>query len=75
MSMMFIIVVITDIDECVDKTLCAHGTCNNTVGGFVCTCYDGFTPSVNRMKCLGKLFLIFFRWAPIYLVFCIVEVS
>lgn len=43
----------TDIDECTDSAVCDHGSCTNTVGGFVCQCDNGFTPSVNRRKCLG----------------------
>eukprot|EP00105_Crassostrea_gigas_P002816 XP_011415476.1 PREDICTED: delta-like protein 4 [Crassostrea gigas] len=36
-----------DIDECVSKTFCSHGTCTNTPGSFHCTC----PPSVYGLKC------------------------
>lgn len=45
---------IIDIDECKDPANCDHGICTNTIGGFVCQCDDGFTPSLNRQKCLGQ---------------------
>ncbi|KAI8500542.1 hypothetical protein Bbelb_221080 [Branchiostoma belcheri] len=32
----------TDINECTDKP-CQHGTCANQVGGYKCTCSDGWT--------------------------------
>uniref|UniRef100_UPI00398F1094 adhesion G protein-coupled receptor E5-like isoform X2 n=1 Tax=Pristiophorus japonicus TaxID=55135 RepID=UPI00398F1094 len=36
-----------DIDECVDTTrVCgSNATCNNTMGGFYCTCAGGFVPN------------------------------
>ena len=35
----------TDVDECSDRTHNCHGDawCDNSVGSFACTCYDGYT--------------------------------
>lgn len=43
----------SDIDECQTLTLCEHGVCVNTDGGYQCRCDDGFTLSTSRKKCLG----------------------
>ena len=45
----------TDIDECaVGSHNCEH-ICNNTVGGFNCSCRDGFLPSHDEASCTGDL--------------------
>ena len=32
-----------DIDECADNPCHANATCTNTVGGYTCSCNDGYT--------------------------------
>ena len=43
-----------DIDECGDGTANCHSdaTCTNTLGGFNCTCDDGFQG--DGVDCIGK---------------------
>ncbi|KAM4043759.1 uncharacterized protein ACNLHF_014031 [Anomaloglossus baeobatrachus] len=42
-----------DVDECEEK-ICAQD-CANTIGGFVCSCQDGYTPnSVIPTECIQK---------------------
>lgn len=43
-----------DIDECMNDTLCEH-FCNNTIGGYVCTCENGFK-IVNTNQCSSECF-------------------
>lgn len=45
----------TDIDECVNETICGnHGFCENTDGSFRCQCDQGYTnPPADLRKCVG----------------------
>ncbi len=44
-----------DINECsVEGGLCHNGRCLNTPGSYRCECYDGFEPSQDFSKCIGK---------------------
>ena len=45
---------VTDIDECAEKTdTCdKHSACTNTIGSFTCTCQDGY--SGDGHVCKGK---------------------
>ncbi len=48
-----------DIDECsLGISNCSHG-CNNTDGGFICTCEDGYTLTNDSRTCSisGIIFL------------------
>ena len=49
------VLLLTDIDECTsDNGGCSEfADCNNTMGNFTCTCWDGFTG--NGFTCPGKL--------------------
>ncbi|XP_067686050.1 fibrillin-2-like [Haliotis asinina] len=38
-----------DINEC-NQNVCAHD-CNNTVGSFFCTCFDGYLLSSDKVSC------------------------
>lgn len=50
----------TDIDECVNNTVCdSHGFCDNTAGSFRCLCYQGFRAPQDGQGCVGE-FLDFF---------------
>ena len=45
--------VFEDLDEC-DMGFCGeHGTCTNTVGSYVCTCFSGFLPGSDGI-CIGE---------------------
>ena len=35
--------IFSDINECVNVTCEDHGTCEDIVNGFICTCFDGYT--------------------------------
>ena len=56
---MFLLFGTTDIDECLNKTLsgCAV-VCENTAGGFNCTCLPGYELDDNKKTCHGKNDLI-----------------
>ena len=54
MSFIYILFVVSDIDECSNET---HGCdvnaeCNNTQGTYICRCKDGFQGS--GISCTGK---------------------
>ena len=45
----------TDIDECSSSSsLCSNGFCENYMGGYQCTCFDGFRQNTQRTTCLGR---------------------
>lgn len=46
-----------DLDECTDLTsACGENSdCNNTMGGYTCTCHDGYQDTVtNGRNCTGE---------------------
>lgn len=46
------VVTLADIDECAQMPgLCAHGTCTNTFGSFVCACPEGWRLSEDERRC------------------------
>ena len=42
-----------DKDECEDRGVCGEGSCENTVGGFECSCNSGYEPGPQE-KCVGE---------------------
>jgi hypothetical protein len=50
--------ILIDIDECLQNTDdCADapsGTCNNTIGSYICTCNPGYTG--DGKTCVGRFF-------------------
>jgi fibrillin 1 len=44
---------LADTDECSVGNPCGNGTCKNVIGGFECTCEEGFEPGP-MMTCEGK---------------------
>lgn len=48
-----------DINECATNNgLCQNGYCVNLRGGYRCDCFDGFQPSADKKKCIGKCLLV-----------------
>ena len=44
----------TDVDECKDSDVCGfRQTCKNTIGGYECPCYIGFSKEKDKEHCLG----------------------
>lgn len=54
-----------DIDECVYESCFSQqeinqnncysfGLCRNTIGSFVCECFDGFKYDIQKGHCIGK---------------------
>ena len=47
-------------NECKNNDgLCEFGNCVDTVGSFKCECNEGYVPSKNGKRCIGK----FVSWA------------
>ena len=47
----------TDINECqVDPLACAQ-VCNNTDGGYSCSCFSGYTLAEDGISCNGMLLM------------------
>ena len=44
-----------DINECDDTYHGCHHNCQNTIGSYNCTCYDGFILAEDERSCEGKL--------------------
>ena len=47
------IIVHADIDECEKGLAGCSYNCNNTMGGFFCTCMNGFTLQTDNRTCAG----------------------
>ena len=47
----YIIINITDIDECSEETSGCEQKCKNTDGGFTCSCLEGYTLNVDNRTC------------------------
>ena len=43
----------TDINECLDQSVCANGRCVNTEGSYRCNCFHGYKLSVQNL-CQGR---------------------
>ncbi|XP_041367516.1 growth arrest-specific protein 6-like [Gigantopelta aegis] len=48
--------VCVDRDECAlaDRLVCGGGLCRNTMGGFYCDCFRGYTPTMYRTYCQSR---------------------
>lgn len=46
--------IFTDVNECELKTAGCEETCENTVGGFRCSCPSGTRLSGDGVSCIGK---------------------
>ena len=54
----------TDVDECQSSNGgCTHN-CNNTIGSYYCSCYEGYELSSDNHTCIGKI-------ASVYISQCI----
>ena len=48
-----------DINECVmQPNICQNGRCVNLKGSYRCECFDGYEPSSDYTKCIGKAFTL-----------------
>lgn len=52
-SLFFFLQPPSDTDECSIGNPCGNGTCTNVVGGFECSCQEGFEPGP-MMTCEGQ---------------------
>ena len=56
-ELIFVLLHVTDRDECaVDNGLCSD-TCSNTVGSFVCSCPDGLQLANPGLYCSGTKYV------------------
>ena len=47
-------VIILDVNECLtDNGGCTH-QCNNTIGSYNCSCWNGYELSSDNHNCIGK---------------------
>ena len=44
-----------EIDECSEGLFNCNQICNNIIGGYYCTCYNGFELLYDNHTCQGKL--------------------
>lgn len=43
-----------DLDECLNGTHDCEHQCNNTYGGYECSCNEGYVLHPNQASCIGK---------------------
>ena len=43
-----------DVDECsIDSAVCSNGVCANYMGGYQCSCFNGYKPNPSKTSCIG----------------------
>lgn len=53
---------LVDIDECsVSSSICSNGFCENFMGGYQCTCFEGYHPNTQKTACLGNTIITVVR--------------
>ena len=74
-----IIISFLDKNECELFSVCEHGSCFNTDGGYYCECDQGFQEIESRRGCIGKKLWIFHRTnqlefilSPFWNIFCFI---
>ena len=56
-----IVTILIDINECDEHSSGCNQICTNTIGGFTCSCYNGFTFSEGSITfCEGKVLTIIY---------------
>lgn len=50
-----------DVDECDGNHRCQHG-CQNIIGGYRCSCPQGYLQHYQWNQCVGKSFFIVYVW-------------
>ena len=69
-----LIFLISEIHECNDGSHSCEHNCENTAGGFVCSCFTGYTLSSNGFSCLSMCEWTNLRlWAYSVLLHCIAD--
>ena len=53
-----IFLIFSDVDECSDMTYTCSQTCDNTIGGYLCNCTEGFELHSDGSACNSKWFRI-----------------
>jgi len=49
-----IFLIFSDVDECSDMTYTCSQTCDNTIGGYLCNCTEGFELDSDGIDCNSK---------------------
>ena len=53
---MYVIIIITDINECSNNNGGCEDVCNNTIGSYSCSCQtNGYNLDANRFSCSGTV--------------------
>ncbi len=47
--------ILSDINECSSLNGDCHQVCSNTIGGFDCSCYEGYTINTDNRTCQGTI--------------------
>ena len=55
MMMMIFMVSFIDVDECMYHSDNCDETCHNTLGGYRCSCQEGFMLAADQKTCNGKI--------------------
>ena len=51
---LFLIVFLSDVDECSEMTSGCQQKCTNSVGSFSCSCYSGYSLMEDGLTCFGS---------------------
>ena len=54
LNLCILLIIFIDVDECLtDNGGCTH-QCNNDIGSYNCSCWDGYELSSDNHTCIGK---------------------
>lgn len=55
----FTLTIPLDENECASGSACGSASCENTIGGYSCSCPPGYVFDGNYMLCIGDFYITF----------------
>ena len=56
--LLLLLLSLSDVNECANGLHACNQLCNNTMGSYKCSCYDGYMLDQTKASCIGKILII-----------------